>query len=51
MRNSDRFMDVDCCGKPRLVFWGMIKITLDGIDCAIVVLGRLYNRWFGYTRQ
>jgi hypothetical protein len=51
MRNSVGFMDLDCWGKTRLIFKGRIKITLDGIDCDIVVLGRVCNWFFGNTRQ
>jgi len=43
MRYSDGFMDLDWWGKTRLAFWATIKLTLDGIDYAIDVLGRLFN--------
>jgi uncharacterized membrane protein YbaN (DUF454 family) len=43
MRYSDGFMDLDWWGKTSLAFWATIKITLDGIDYAIDVLGRVFN--------
>lgn len=43
MRISNGFMDLHWWDKARLCFWGTIKITIDGVDWMLSLLGRGYG--------
>lgn len=44
LRVSNSFMDLGWWDKLRLCFWGTVKITLDGVQWAVSLLGRGFRK-------